>query len=92
MPALRCRNGKYFVFFCACKCGFISIASPVMLHESARSVDPKGLGLILLGVSIFFLIPTAIVIILRCYIRFKHRVFGIDDGLMLFGWVSCDSK
>ncbi|KAH7261586.1 hypothetical protein BKA59DRAFT_504639 [Fusarium tricinctum] len=58
-----------------------------MLHESARSVDPKGLGLILLGISIFFLIPTAIVIILRCYIRLKHRVFGIDDGLMLFGWL-----
>lgn len=91
MPTLRCRNGKYFVSLCACECRFVSIAPPVMLDESARSVDPKGLGLILLGVSIFFLIPTAIVIILRCYIRLKHRVFGIDDGLMLFGWVSCDN-
>lgn len=62
-----------------------------MLDESARSVGPKGLGLILLGVSIFFLIPTAIVIILRCYIRLKRRIFGIDDGLMLFGWVSRDN-
>ncbi|KAF5710641.1 integral membrane protein PTH11 [Fusarium mundagurra] len=54
--------------------------------ENAKSVDPQGLACILLGVSIFFLIPTAIVVILRCFIRLRYRVFGIDDSLMLIGW------
>jgi hypothetical protein len=59
-----------------------------MLDESATTVDPKGLALLLIGVSIFFLIPTAIVVILRCFVRWKYSMFGRDDGLMLFGWVS----
>jgi hypothetical protein len=59
-----------------------------MLDESATTLDPKGLARVLLGVSIFFLIPTAIIVILRCFVRLKYRLFGIDDGLMLIGWVS----
>ncbi|KAF5670155.1 integral membrane protein PTH11 [Fusarium circinatum] len=58
-----------------------------MLDESATSVDPKGLGRVLLVVSILFLILTAIIVILRCVIRLKYRLFGIDDGLMLVGWI-----
>ncbi|KAF4338087.1 integral membrane protein PTH11 [Fusarium beomiforme] len=58
-----------------------------MLDESARSVDPQGLARTLLGVSIFFLIPTAIIVILRCFVRLRYHIFGIDDGLMLFGWM-----
>lgn len=59
-----------------------------MLDESATSVDPKGLGRVLIVVSIIFLILTGIVVILRCVVRLKYRLFGIDDGLMLIGWVS----
>ncbi|KAF5962960.1 integral membrane protein PTH11 [Fusarium bulbicola] len=58
-----------------------------MLDESATSVDPKGLGRVLLVVSILFLILTAIIVILRCVVRLKYRLFGIDDGLMLIGWI-----
>ncbi|OBS26252.1 hypothetical protein FPOA_00192 [Fusarium poae] len=58
-----------------------------MPDESATTVDPKGLALLLIGMSIFFLIPTAIVVILRCFVRWKYSMFGRDDGLMLFGWL-----
>ncbi|CCT74472.1 related to integral membrane protein PTH11 [Fusarium fujikuroi IMI 58289] len=58
-----------------------------MLDESATSVDPKGLGRVLIVVSIIFLILTGIVVILRCVVRLKYRLFGIDDGLMLIGWI-----
>ncbi|KAF4958351.1 hypothetical protein FGADI_2517 [Fusarium gaditjirri] len=58
-----------------------------MLDESATSVDPKGLARVLLVVCIFFLIPTAIIVILRCFVRLKYHLFGIDDGLMLIGWI-----
>ncbi|CZR43968.1 uncharacterized protein FPRO_13776 [Fusarium proliferatum ET1] len=36
--------------------------------------------------SIVFLFLTAIVIILRCFVRLKHAIFGVDDSLMLAGW------
>ncbi|KAF5595178.1 integral membrane protein PTH11 [Fusarium subglutinans] len=58
-----------------------------MLDESATSVDPQGLGRVLLIVPILFLILTAIIVILRCVVRLKYRLFGIDDGLMLIGWI-----
>ncbi|EXL64396.1 hypothetical protein FOPG_19339 [Fusarium oxysporum f. sp. conglutinans race 2 54008] len=58
-----------------------------MLDENVRSVDPQGLARVLVSVSIFFLIPTAIVVILRCYVRLRYRMFGVDDGLMLIGWL-----
>ncbi|KAM0318321.1 hypothetical protein ACHAPQ_010706 [Fusarium lateritium] len=57
------------------------------LDVSATSVEPTGLGRTLLGVTIFFLIPTSIIIVLRCYTRLKHHIFGVDDGLMLIGWM-----
>lgn len=59
-----------------------------MLDESATSVDPKGLARVLIIVPIIFLILTAVIVILRCVVRLKYRLFGIDDGLMLIGWVS----
>jgi hypothetical protein len=57
------------------------------LDANATSVEPTGLGRVLFAIAIFFLIPTSIVVVLRCVIRLKHRIFGMDDGLMLFGWV-----
>lgn len=59
-----------------------------MLDASATWVKPSGLGRIMLVLSIVFLFLTAIVIILRCFVRFKYAIFGVDDGLMLAGWVS----
>ncbi|KAF5986608.1 integral membrane protein PTH11 [Fusarium coicis] len=58
-----------------------------MLDESATSVDPKGLARVLVIVPIIFLILTAVIVILRCVVRLKYRLFGIDDGLMLIGWI-----
>ncbi|KAF4454258.1 hypothetical protein F53441_3259 [Fusarium austroafricanum] len=57
------------------------------LDPSATSVDPQGLARANLGIIIFFLIPTALVVALRCYVRLKYRLFGTDDGLMLLGWI-----
>ena len=59
-----------------------------MVDESLRTVEPQGLARVLLGVFILFLITTAIVVMLRCFVRLRYRIFGIDDGLMLIGWVS----
>ncbi|KAL4731772.1 hypothetical protein ACLX1H_000757 [Fusarium chlamydosporum] len=57
------------------------------ISPSATSVQPTGLGQTLLILTIFFLVPTSVVVALRCFIRTKHRVFGIDDALMLIGWM-----
>ncbi|CAH0051652.1 unnamed protein product [Clonostachys solani] len=50
------------------------------------SIDPQGLGLVLLVVTLFFTPLTVIVIALRCGVRLKHKVFGMDDALMVVGW------
>jgi hypothetical protein len=63
-----------------------------MLDENARTVDPQGLARLLIGVSIFLLIPTGIVVILRCFTRLRYSMFGLDDSLMLIGWVSLCRK
>ncbi|KAM5521967.1 hypothetical protein FOXYSP1_15858 [Fusarium oxysporum f. sp. phaseoli] len=83
MPALRCLFSYLFLRLRE----WVQHLIAIMLDESMRTVDPKGLALVLLVVSIFFLIPTGIVVILRCFIRLKYRLFGIDDGLMLIGWI-----
>jgi hypothetical protein len=57
------------------------------IDANVTSVEPTGLGRVLFATSVFFLIPTSIVVALRCVIRLKHHIFGMDDGLMLFGWV-----
>ncbi|OBS23138.1 hypothetical protein FPOA_03696 [Fusarium poae] len=51
------------------------------------SVDPTGIGRSLLIVTIIFLIITTIIIASRCWVRLRYRTFGIDDGLMLVGWM-----
>lgn len=84
MPALRCLFSYLFLRLRE----WVQHLIAIMLDETVRTVDPKGLALVLLVVSIFFLIPTGIVVILRCFVRLKYRLFGIDDGLMLIGWVS----
>ncbi|CAG9998286.1 unnamed protein product, partial [Clonostachys byssicola] len=54
--------------------------------EDVTSIDPQGLGLVLLVVTLFFTPLTVIVIALRCGVRLKHNVFGMDDALMVVGW------
>ncbi|KAM5354602.1 hypothetical protein ACJ41O_001249 [Fusarium nematophilum] len=53
----------------------------------ATTITPTGLALVLLVVTLFFVVPCAVVVILRSWIRVRHGVFGMDDGLMLVGWV-----
>ncbi|CAJ0555007.1 Ff.00g135200.m01.CDS01 [Fusarium sp. VM40] len=57
------------------------------IDATVTSVTPTGLGRTLLALTILFLIPTTIVIFLRCWIRLRHKIFGVDDGLMLVGWM-----
>lgn len=56
--------------------------------EDVTSIDPRGLGLVLLVVTLFITPLTVVVIALRCGVRLKHNVFGMDDALMVVGWVS----
>ncbi|KAF4985279.1 hypothetical protein FDECE_16681 [Fusarium decemcellulare] len=56
------------------------------LDPNATSVDPTGLGKTLLAVTLFFPFPTSTFVLLRCWIRIKYKIFGVDDGLILFGW------
>ncbi|KAF5001316.1 hypothetical protein FDECE_11000 [Fusarium decemcellulare] len=57
------------------------------VDPSATTVEPEGLGLVLLAITLFFAAPTAVVVLLRSWIRARQRVFGTDDGLMLVGWI-----
>ncbi|CAI6089644.1 unnamed protein product [Clonostachys chloroleuca] len=54
--------------------------------EDVTSIDPRGLGLVLLVVTLFITPLTVVVIALRCGVRLKHNVFGMDDALMVVGW------
>jgi hypothetical protein len=58
-----------------------------MLDASAIWVKPSGLGRTMIVLSIVLLVLTAVVIVLRCFVRLKFAIFGLDDGLMLAGWV-----
>ncbi|KAI8721623.1 hypothetical protein NCS52_00304200 [Fusarium sp. LHS14.1] len=58
------------------------VASP-----DVTSINPQGLGLVLLVVTLFLTPPFTIVVALRCGIRLKHGVFSTDDILMLVGWM-----
>ncbi|KAH7144215.1 hypothetical protein B0J13DRAFT_444021 [Dactylonectria estremocensis] len=53
---------------------------------AATTVTPHGLALVLLVVSLFFVVPCTVVVLLRTWIRARHGVFGMDDGLMFAGW------
>uniref|UniRef100_A0A8H7NP52 Rhodopsin domain-containing protein n=1 Tax=Bionectria ochroleuca TaxID=29856 RepID=A0A8H7NP52_BIOOC len=56
------------------------------IMEDVTSINPQGLGLVLLVVTLFITPLTVIVIALRCGVRLKHNVFGMDDALMVVGW------
>ncbi|KAF4990158.1 hypothetical protein FDECE_14477, partial [Fusarium decemcellulare] len=56
------------------------------LDENVTWVEPTGLGRALYGVTVFFLVPTSIVVFFRCYARFRDSIFGMDDGLMVVGY------
>lgn len=51
-------------------------------------IQPEGLALALLVVTIVFTILSSIMAGLRFYVRISLRSFGVDDWLMLAGWVS----
>lgn len=57
------------------------------VDPNATTVEPTGIGRTLLGLTLFFPFPVVIVIVLRCWVRLKHKVFGVDDWLMVIGWV-----
>ncbi|KAI8725634.1 hypothetical protein NCS52_00135000 [Fusarium sp. LHS14.1] len=57
------------------------------VDPDATTITPEGLGLVLLTVSLFYTLPSAIVVIARSTIRIRQGIFGMDDGLMLVGWM-----
>lgn len=53
------------------------------------TVEPQGLAMAQLVASVVFGILSTIVMALRALVRIQHDNFGMDDGLMLAGYVSC---
>ncbi|KAK7413909.1 hypothetical protein QQX98_007176 [Neonectria punicea] len=51
------------------------------------TVEPHGLAMAQLVCSIIFGILSTITIFLRSLVRLRHHVFGMDDGLMVTGYV-----
>lgn len=56
------------------------------------TVAPHGLAMARLVSSIIFGVLSTILVFLRCLVRFRHEVFGLDDGLMVAGYVSAASE
>ncbi|KAF7557643.1 hypothetical protein G7Z17_g610 [Cylindrodendrum hubeiense] len=50
-------------------------------------IQPEGLALAMLVVTIVFTIISSIVVCLRLYIRISLHAFSIEDWLMLAGWI-----
>ncbi|KAF4952448.1 hypothetical protein FSARC_12643 [Fusarium sarcochroum] len=57
------------------------------VDPNATTLQPRGNGHVLLALCILFPILSTLVVGLRCWVRAKHRVFGLDDGVMLLGWM-----
>ncbi|KAF4458853.1 hypothetical protein FALBO_14397 [Fusarium albosuccineum] len=57
------------------------------LDPNVTTLPPTGLAVVLLVVTLLFVAPCTVVVLLRCWIRTRHGVFGTDDGLMFVGWV-----
>jgi hypothetical protein len=54
-------------------------------------IQPEGLALALLVVTIVFTALSTIVVGLRFYVRVSLNLFAVEDWLMLAGWVSATS-
>ncbi|KAF7560391.1 hypothetical protein G7046_g3757 [Stylonectria norvegica] len=50
-------------------------------------VQPEGLALALLVVTILFTILSSIIVCLRFYVRYSMHAFSFEDWLMLAGWI-----
>ncbi|RFU82157.1 gpcr, pth11-type [Trichoderma arundinaceum] len=50
-------------------------------------IQPEGLALSLLVVTIVFTILSSIIAGLRFYVRISHSLFSVEDWLMLAGWI-----
>lgn len=57
------------------------------VDPNAKSVPLEGLSLSIVVVSLVFLFLSVLAVGARTYIRLTDRVFGLDDGLMLFGTI-----
>ncbi|KAL7807879.1 GPCR, PTH11-type, partial [Trichoderma aethiopicum] len=50
-------------------------------------IQPEGLALSLMLVTIVFTILSSVVVLLRFWIRLSHGLFSVEDWLMLAGWL-----
>ncbi|KAL7811423.1 integral membrane protein [Trichoderma gracile] len=50
-------------------------------------IQPEGLALSLMVVTIVFTILSSVVVLLRFWIRLSHSLFSVEDWLMLAGWL-----
>lgn len=52
-------------------------------------IQPEGLALIMLEVTVIMTILSSAVVCTRFYVRITVTAFSTEDWLMLAGWVSC---
>lgn len=52
-------------------------------------IQPEGLALTMLVVTIFMTVLSSMVVCLRFHVRLSVTSFSTEDWLMLAGWVSC---
>lgn len=50
-------------------------------------IQPEGLALTLMVVTIIFTVLSSFVVLLRFYVRVSLGLFSVEDWLMLAGWV-----
>lgn len=58
-----------------------------MLDDNVRSIQPTGLALGILVVSLICLVASFAAVALRTYTRWTEHTFGPDDGLIIAGLV-----
>lgn len=52
------------------------------------TIQPAGMAAATAGISIFLCIISTTVVWLRIWVRFGNKALGMDDYLMIAGWVS----
>lgn len=52
------------------------------------TIQPTGIAAVTAGISIFFCIASTITLFLRIWVRISIKALGMDDYLMIIGWVS----
>jgi hypothetical protein len=60
--------------------------------EDPNEIMPARACLLVMATSLFLLTLSWIIVALRCFLRYRRRIIGLDDALIAFGLVSSASK